>query len=401
MSTNGAALAVRNDLLPDNHSWQTMLAMADQFHKSGLMPPAVKNAAGALAIIQKGRELGIPPMAAIEGISIIQGKPACSATLMLGLIKRDYGRGAIRVKTTTEEACTVEWRDEGWDGTSEYTFTIRDAQRAQLVKQGSNWEKYPAAMLRARCIAAVARMAFPEVIGGMYTPEELGGSPAEADIIDVTPARVSAVPADGAAPAGSTEPNGDSGAVAVIDGEFVDAATGEIIEATIAQPNGNGAKPDDPRERAMRHLHAAGRERGLNHEALHRLAFERFGVESMTVLVGDDLARLTAWVKAYDETGWQVVGELIVRVANARVTESQPEGLRMLRETKAAILSADLLRDADLMEVCKRTQSFVRDHLPPIGADRDIGDDEPTNTAGELAGMPPPTYTAGDDKHTR
>jgi hypothetical protein len=43
-------------------------------------------------------------------------------------------------------------------------------------------------MLRARCISAVARMAFPDSIGGMYTPEELGaevdedGTPIQATI---------------------------------------------------------------------------------------------------------------------------------------------------------------------------------------------------------------------------
>jgi len=48
-------------------------------------------------------------------------------------------------------------------------------------------------MLRARCISAVARMAFPDVISGVYTPEELGGS---VQVIDdqVVPAFSGSVP---------------------------------------------------------------------------------------------------------------------------------------------------------------------------------------------------------------
>lgn len=179
--------------------------------------------------------------------------------------------------------------------------------------------------------------------------------------------------------------------------EITDAETGEIIEATANQPNGNTDKPDDPRARAMRNLHAEGRDRGLDHNALHRLALERFGVDSLTALVADDLGRLVAWVKVHDATGWQVVGGLIGRIANARDAETRAEGLTLLREAKAAMLDADLLRDKDLAEVYRRTQAYVRDELTEVAPE---GDEEPTN-AGQLAGMPESTDRPSDDRFTR
>jgi hypothetical protein len=94
---------------------------------------------------------------------------------MASLVYRHHGDDALKVVQTNERACTVEYRRRGWTEAQSYSFSIEDAMRAGLL--GSNvWQKYPAAMLRARCISAVARMAFPDVISGVYTPEELGGS---------------------------------------------------------------------------------------------------------------------------------------------------------------------------------------------------------------------------------
>lgn len=173
----GTVAAVRpSELLPPEAAWRQMRAMADDLFASGLMPPGIKSAAATLALMAKGRELGIPAMSAIEGISIIQGKPTCSPHLMLALVKRDHGPGAMRVAESTAERCVVEWRQPGWPGTQTYAFTIEDAKRADLLKNPT-WGKYPSAMLRARCISAVAKMAFPESVGGMYVHGEIGGTP--------------------------------------------------------------------------------------------------------------------------------------------------------------------------------------------------------------------------------
>jgi hypothetical protein len=51
---------------------------------------------------------------------------------------------------------------------------MEDAHRAGLSGKGP-WKSYPAAMLRARAISAMARAMFPDALSGVvYTPEELG-----------------------------------------------------------------------------------------------------------------------------------------------------------------------------------------------------------------------------------
>ena len=161
--------------------------MSEVLVKSGMLPAHIKTPQAAVAIIQKGRELGIQPMYALSNIVSIQGKPTANAELMLALIYRDHGDNAITFTHSDNTACAIAYARRSWKQPQTYTFTIEDAKAAGLLSN-QTWQKYPAAMLRARCISAVARMAFPDSIGGMYTPEELGaevdedGTPIQATI---------------------------------------------------------------------------------------------------------------------------------------------------------------------------------------------------------------------------
>jgi hypothetical protein len=159
--------------LPDPGTWSTMLEMAKVFLESGMLPAHVKTPAAAVLMMQKARELGIPPLYGLSNIAVVQGKPVCTAELMLALIYRDHGDGAVAVEHSDDESCAVRYRRRHARSSHLYAFTLEDAKRAGLLAN-QTWQKYPAAMLRARCISAVARMAFPDSIGGMYTPDELG-----------------------------------------------------------------------------------------------------------------------------------------------------------------------------------------------------------------------------------
>lgn len=166
------AVAKNQDL--DLSTWGAMKEQAAMLVKSGFLPPAINTPEKAIALMLKGRELGVPAMYALSNIHIINGKPVCSAELMLALVQRDHGHDAIRVATTDNTKCVVEYKQ--WGKVATYAFTIKDAEIAGLTQKGGNWKSYPAAMLRARAISAVCRMAFPSSIAGMYTPDELGAN---------------------------------------------------------------------------------------------------------------------------------------------------------------------------------------------------------------------------------
>lgn len=169
-----AAVGAPATSLPSPAEWTNIFDMAEKLVPTGFLPESIKTPAQAAAVMLKGRELGIPPMYALSNIAVIKGKPTCGAELMLALIYRDHGDNAIQFPETSAERCTIAYRRRNWDQPQTYSFTMQDAQRASLTT--NTWRQYPAAMLRARCISAVARMAFADSIGGMYTPEELGAT---------------------------------------------------------------------------------------------------------------------------------------------------------------------------------------------------------------------------------
>lgn len=175
---NKALTTVPHSDLPDVQTFQTMTQMAAALFKSGLLPSHIKNEQAAFAVVQKGRELGIPPMYSLSNIVVINGKPTANAECMLALVYRDHGDAAVRFAESTNERCVIEYKRAGWPSYKTFAFTIEDARKADLLKN-QTWNKYPAAMLRARCVSAVARMAFPDSIAGLYTPDELG---AEVDV---------------------------------------------------------------------------------------------------------------------------------------------------------------------------------------------------------------------------
>jgi hypothetical protein len=155
--------------------WQLMREQASVFIQSGMLPAHIRSPEQAIVIMLKGRELGLPPLYALSTIGVINGKPVVAAEVMAALVYRRHGDQALRIVQSDARICAIEYRRRGWTEPQTYSFSIEDAHRAGLL-MGNAWQKYPAAMLRARCISAVARMAFPDVISGVYTPEELGGS---------------------------------------------------------------------------------------------------------------------------------------------------------------------------------------------------------------------------------
>lgn len=155
--------------------WQVMREQAGILVKTGFLPEAIRTPEQAIAIMLKGRELNVPAMYALSNIVVIKGKPVANSELMLALIYRDHGDNAIRFTQSDEKVCTIAYRRQSWAEPEMFSFSMEDAKQAGLLSN-QTWQKYPKAMLRARCISAVARMAFADTIGGLYTPEELGAS---------------------------------------------------------------------------------------------------------------------------------------------------------------------------------------------------------------------------------
>jgi hypothetical protein len=159
-------------LYPTPNEWNMMKDQAQMLISSGFLPTEVKSPQQALAIMMKGREVGMPPMQAFAHINVIKGKPTLSAEGMLALIFKNHPKTKLKYLQNDNDACIMVVTKPG-NEPSTFAFSMEDAKKAQLTKN-HNWQKYARAMLRSRAISEMARSLFPECLMGVsYTQEEL------------------------------------------------------------------------------------------------------------------------------------------------------------------------------------------------------------------------------------
>lgn len=173
------ALTVTKPLTPQ--TWQMIESIAPAMHACRLF--GVTSKEQAAAIMLKGYELGLSLTASFEFIHVVQGKPTLSPRGALALILQHPDLVELTVDDKPDACQVTMKRKNGFNYTVE--FTLEDAKKADVVKPGSGWEKYPKNMLRWRAIGFCADVVFPDVIGGMKRADELGATiTAEGDVIE-------------------------------------------------------------------------------------------------------------------------------------------------------------------------------------------------------------------------
>lgn len=162
-------IAIRTNGLADK------AAYAKQLAESGLLPMQYrKQPANVLWAVEFGEMLGLSPMAAINGVHVIEGKPTASAALIGALVRRAGHK--LRVSGDDKKAVAEIVRSDDPGFTFRSEWTIERARAANLTGK-KVWQQYPAAMLKARAITECARDACEEALNGVhYTPEEMGAS---------------------------------------------------------------------------------------------------------------------------------------------------------------------------------------------------------------------------------
>lgn len=152
--------------------------MAKSLVRSGLLPDKVDSPEKAIVIILQGRELGIPMMQSFQSIDVIKGNPTVKPRTMIALAEQSGELDDWEIESDEEHAvCTVK-RDGRSPVTEEWTLERASSMK---TKQGGktipltkkfNWRTMPRTMLEWRAIGGAFRKSFPDVIGGIYTPDE-------------------------------------------------------------------------------------------------------------------------------------------------------------------------------------------------------------------------------------
>lgn len=153
--------------------------LAQKIAPTEFVPTALRNKpAAVVAAILTGHEVGLPPMASLSNIHIIEGKPTLSAQAMRALV---LSKGhTLAFEEMTISRVTIVGQRRGEENPTKVTWTLDDAKRASL-DQKPNWKRYPRAQLIARATGELCRAVFADVIGGIaYTTEELQDEGGEA-----------------------------------------------------------------------------------------------------------------------------------------------------------------------------------------------------------------------------
>src|SRR5262245_9588984 len=139
----------------------TWLAYAE----SGQNTPEARGATAALRMYY-AESLDLPPLAAKE-ISFIKGNVYMSAKLRRALALR-AGYEIHATTTSDDKKCTAVLVKDGQE-LGRRTYTIEQATKAGLVKNGSGWESYPDRMLWAKASGRVIDDFAPQVTLGLLS----------------------------------------------------------------------------------------------------------------------------------------------------------------------------------------------------------------------------------------
>lgn len=172
-----------SDLLANFDATMTMCGM---FAAATLMNAKDQNQAKAQVFlaVMRGAEMGMAPASSVSEIFVLPGKGGgpprfvVSSRAIAGVLA---ARGIV-VEPPVEEkrgqTCSVTVHRNGRSYTSLWTMTR--AQQAGLADK-DNWRSYPMEMLRARATAEACRMAAPDLLCGVYAPEEIDSTPAKTE----------------------------------------------------------------------------------------------------------------------------------------------------------------------------------------------------------------------------
>jgi len=151
--------------------WATMVAASPYYQKAG-------GKAGILSMWLAAKELGIPPMSALNGgLYYVQGQVTMSARMMNTLI-RQRGHSINKIQGTAE-VCHLRGKRRDNGDVAESVFTMKQAVAAGLTKNPV-WKSYPERMLFNRALSNLAKDLFADCIGTAYVEGELDDIPMNA-----------------------------------------------------------------------------------------------------------------------------------------------------------------------------------------------------------------------------
>lgn len=152
--------------------------------ESGMVPQHVRTWQQAFALLVASDSLGIHPWTGLTKCYVVHGKVGCESTLLLAMIQRTGLLEEFELDGD-DKVARCRMKRKGHSAIARQ-ITIADAEKARWTKswkkddkgggawvQKDAWTGMPDLMLQYRVLARVARIAFADVVLGMYIADEL------------------------------------------------------------------------------------------------------------------------------------------------------------------------------------------------------------------------------------
>jgi hypothetical protein len=140
--------------------------------------PGYGSAPAILSTILIGRELGLQSGASLRGFNIIEGRHAMTADLIRARVLNSPLCEYFRIVERSAEKATWVTKRKG-DPEVSLTYTIEEGrlawQKDQKAWDASAWGKRSANMVTKTASTTLARLVYPDIVGGFYCAEELIG----------------------------------------------------------------------------------------------------------------------------------------------------------------------------------------------------------------------------------
>jgi len=156
---------------------------------SGVVPEAYVGKPGdCLVAIQMGAEVGLRPLAALQNIAVINGRPTMWGDAVLAVVRNSGLLEWIKERSPDDALAKGEgWcqvKRKGSPDPIERRFTLEDADRAGLISRSAGqkdgaqkgkgtWLTYPGRMLMWRARTWALRDEFDDVLKGLQIREEV------------------------------------------------------------------------------------------------------------------------------------------------------------------------------------------------------------------------------------
>lgn len=175
--------------------YDELVRFAETVANSGLAPKGMEKPQAVFVAVQMGLEVGLTPMAALQNVAVVNGRPTlwgdaqlavCRGTGELEVFEEWFEVGGVKTtrnpadyKDDTAAVCKVK-RAGGQE--VESAFSVADAKRAGLWGKAGPWTQYPFRMLRNRARSFALRDTFGDALKGFRSAEEVKDEELERDV---------------------------------------------------------------------------------------------------------------------------------------------------------------------------------------------------------------------------